>query len=181
VFGRILNTRTQLAPVMVVRDRHDHKITGRIVVSLIDFFSRGPHLITYPAETPLMSVLRRLPRPSLGHELANSFPSFQRPRWMQLPLTYSVVDHSLGERLVALEFERENAIRLSDAHISHLHAQILGQAYAYMAFIRDGTALAYYSDDFGLKIWDIADLAIDHRHSTRKLILRRMRDRWWGL
>jgi len=27
-----------------------------------------------------------------------------------------------------------------------------------MAFIRDGTALAYY---FGIKIWDIADLTLD--------------------
>ena len=33
-------------------------------------------------------------------------------------------------------------------------------------FIRDGTALAYYSLDSSLRIWDVADLTAESRHST---------------
>ena len=35
-----------------------------------------------------------------------------------------------------------------------------------MVFIRDGTKLAQYSSDFGLRIWDIADLTDEHWNST---------------
>jgi len=34
-----------------------------------------------------------------------------------------------------------------------------------MAFIRNGTALAYYYPNIGLRIWEVADLAAEHRHS----------------
>ena len=45
------------------------------------------------------------------------------------------IDHSLAGRLIALKFRHENKIRLLDADTGHLHAQILGQAYGYVAFI----------------------------------------------
>jgi len=83
-----------------------------------------------------------------------------------IALSPALIDHSLGERLIVLSSTRNNAIRLFDAYTGHLHAQILGQAWAHMAFIRDGTALVYYSPEFGLRIWDIEDLAAEHRYST---------------
>jgi len=49
-----------------------------------------------------------------------------------------------------------------------------------MAFIRDGTVLVYYSNELGLRTWEIADLTAKHQHSINgsKLILQDMRDRW---
>jgi len=54
-----------------------------------------------------------------------------------------------------------------------------------MAFIRDGTALAYYADNIGLGAWEIADftaeiasLTAEHQHSTDglELMMQGMRD-----
>jgi len=89
----------------------------------------------------------------------------------KIALSPALIDHPPAERLIALLFGHENAIRLFDAYTGHLHAQIMGQVSAYMAFIRDGTALAYYSPKFGLRTWDIADVTAEHWHST-------MRDGW---
>ena len=65
-------------------------------------------------------------------ELADSFPNFQRPGWIELP--------------------------------SHLLSLTRIQAFCtlrfYMAFIQDGTALAYYYPNFVLRIWDITDLPL---------------------
>jgi len=49
-----------------------------------------------------------------------------------------------------------------------------------MAFIRDGTKLAQYSHEFGLKAWDIADLTDEHWHSAHgyELIMQGMQDGW---
>jgi len=49
-----------------------------------------------------------------------------------------------------------------------------------MAFIQDGTVLAYYSDDIGLKIWEIADLTAEDWYSSDgyELMLQSMRDGW---
>ena len=49
-----------------------------------------------------------------------------------------------------------------------------------MAFIRDGTKLAQYSHEFGLKAWDIADLTDEHWHSVHgyKPTLQGMTDGW---
>jgi len=48
-----------------------------------------------------------------------------------------------------------------------------------MALIRDGTALAYYYPNIGLRIWEIADLAAEHRHSNGyELIVQAMTDGW---
>ena len=49
-----------------------------------------------------------------------------------------------------------------------------------MAFIQDGTALAYYSGDIGLRTWEITDLTAEHQHSTDglELMIQGMRDGW---
>jgi len=49
-----------------------------------------------------------------------------------------------------------------------------------MAFIRDGTALAYYDPYYGLRIWELEDLLAEHQHITDgyELMLRGMRDGW---
>jgi len=49
-----------------------------------------------------------------------------------------------------------------------------------MEFIRDGAALAYYSDDIGVRTWEIADLTAEHQHSTDglELMIQGMRDGW---
>jgi len=57
-------------------------------------------------------------------------------------------------------------ISLFDAHSGHLYGQILCQENAHMAFIRDGTALAYYVPDIGLRTWEIADLIAERLHFT---------------
>jgi len=111
-----------------------------------------------------------------GH-LVSKFPT---SRVDDIALSPALIDHSLGERLIALRLRRENAIGLFDAYTGHLHTQILGQASAYMAFIRYGTALAYYYSTLGLRIWDITDLAADHWHSTHgyELMSQAMVDGW---
>jgi len=88
--------------------------------------------------------------------------------------------HSLGERLIALSFECKRVIHLFGAYTGHLHAQILGEIYETTAFIRDGTALANYYYTSGVRIWEIADLTVEHRHSTHgyELMLRGIRDGW---
>jgi len=109
-----------------------------------------------------------------GH-LVSKFPT---PEVDTIVLSPALIDHSLGERLIALRYE--NAIGLFDAYTGHLHAQILGQASAYMTFIRDGTALAYHSPKFGLRIWDIADLVAEHWHPTHgyELMSQAVVDGW---
>jgi len=69
-------------------------------------------------------------------------------------------------------------MRLLNAYAGYLHARILGRSRAYMAFIRDGTALTYYSD--GMRIWEIADLTAKDWHSSDgyELMLQSMRDGW---
>ena len=49
-----------------------------------------------------------------------------------------------------------------------------------MAFIRDGTKLAQYSSDSGLRIWDIADLTDEQWHSNHgyEPMLQGMQDGW---
>ena len=97
-----------------------------------------------------------------------------------IALSPALIDHSLGERLIALRFAHENAIRLFNAYTGHLYAQILGQASGYMSFIRDGTALAYYFPNFGLRVRDIAALIDEHRNSTDgyEYMLQGMTDGW---
>jgi len=108
--------------------------------------------------------------------LVSKFPT---SKVYTIALSPDLIDHPLGERLIVLWSRHKNAIRLFD-HTGHLHAQILGQAEVYMAFIRDGTALAYFSPRFGLRIWDIADLTADHWHSTHgyELMPQAMVDGW---
>jgi len=104
-----------------------------------------------------------------------------------IALSPALIEHPLGDRLIALRFTHENAIRLFDAYNGHLYGQILGQENAWMVFIRGGTALAYYSDDIGLRTWEVADLSAEiasltaeHQHSTDglELMMQGMRDGW---
>jgi len=117
-------------------------------------------------------------------QLVFKFPTSQ-VYW--IALSPSLIDHHLGDRLIALRFTHENAIGLFDAYNGHLYGQILGQEGARMAFIRDGTALAYYSGDIGLRTWEIADLTAEiasltaeHQHPTDglELMMQGMRDGW---
>jgi len=97
-----------------------------------------------------------------------------------IALSPALIDHPLGDRLIALRFTHENAIRLFDAYNGHLYGQILDQENAWIAFIRDGTALAYYSGTIGLRTCEIADLAAEHHHSTdgHELMMQGMKDGW---
>ena len=92
----------------------------------------------------------------------------------------ALIDHPLGDRLIALRLVHENAIGLFDAYSGHLYGQILGQENAWMAFIRDGTVLAYYSSGIGMRTWEIIDLTAEHQHSTDglELMMQGMRDGW---
>jgi len=110
-------------------------------------------------------------------QLVSKFPT---PEVYLIAFSPALIDHHLGDRLIAPRFTHENTIRLFDAHSSHLYGQILGQEGARMAFIRDGTALACYSSNIGVRTWEIADLAAEHQHSTdeHELMMQGMRDGW---
>jgi len=117
-------------------------------------------------------------------QLVSKFPTSEV---YNIALSPALIDHHLGDRLIALRFTHENAIGLFDAYNGHLYGQILGQEGARMAFIRDGAVLAYYSDDIGLRTWEIADLTAEiasltaeHQHSTdgHELMMQGMRDGW---
>jgi len=111
-----------------------------------------------------------------GH-LTSKFPTSEVD---EIALSPALIDHPLGNRLIALRLRHENAVCLFDAYTGHLHAQILGSADAYMKFCRDGTALAFYQPNIGLRIWDIADLTDEHRYPTHgyELMLQGMTDGW---
>jgi len=92
----------------------------------------------------------------------------------------ALIHHFLGDRLIALRCTHESAIRLFNAYNGHLYGQILGQEDGFLAFIRDGTALAYYYSNIGLRTWEVADLAAEHQHSTNghELMMQGMIDGW---
>jgi len=79
-------------------------------------------------------------------------------------LSPTLIEHSPSHRLIALRHVSETG--LYDVYTGHLYAKISVRGRADMAFIRDGTKLAHYSSDFGLRIWDIADLTDERWNST---------------
>jgi len=83
-----------------------------------------------------------------------------------MALSPTLIEHSPSDRLIALWFEDENIIHLLNVYTGHLYAKILDRRSADMAFIRDGTKLAEYSSNFGLRIWDITHLTDEHWHSV---------------
>jgi len=97
-----------------------------------------------------------------------------------MALSPTLIEHSPSDRLIALRFKSENTLHLFDVYTGHLYAKILGRGSADMVFIRDGTKLAQYSRDFGLRIWDITHLTDEHWHSVHgyKPILQGMTDGW---
>jgi len=95
--------------------------------------------------------------------LVSKFPT----SWVYaMVLSPTLIEHSLSDRLIALWFKDEDTIHLLNVYTGHLYAKILGRGSADMVFIRDGTKLAQYSHDFGLRRWDIADLTDEHWNST---------------
>jgi len=96
-------------------------------------------------------------------QLVSKFPT---SNVYAMALSPTLIEHSPSDRLIALWFEDENIIHLLNVYTGHLYATILGRGSADMAFIRDGTKLAQYSSDFGLIIWDIADLTDEHWNFT---------------
>ena len=90
----------------------------------------------------------------------------------------TLIEHSPSDRLIALEHHSE--ISLYGVYTNHLYAKIFDGGGENMAFIRDGTKLAQYSHEFGLKAWDIADLTDEHWHSAHgyELIMQGMQDGW---
>jgi len=97
-----------------------------------------------------------------------------------MALSPTLIEHSPSDRLIALWFEDENIIHLLNVYTGHLYAKILGRGSAHMAFIRDGTKLAQYSSNFGLRIWDITHLTDEHWHSVHgyELMPCEMTDGW---
>jgi len=97
-----------------------------------------------------------------------------------IALSPTLIEHSPSDRLIALWFKSENTIHLLDVYTGHLYAKILGQGNKEMAFIRDGTKLAHYSPNFGLRTWDIAESKHEHRHSAHgcELMPEDMKDGW---
>jgi len=109
--------------------------------------------------------------------LVSKFPTSDVYR---IALSPALIEQSLGDRLIALRLKHENAIRLFNAYNGHLYGQILGQENGYLAFIRDGTALAYYYSNIGLRTWEIADLTAEHQHPTdgHELMMQGTMDGW---
>ena len=110
-------------------------------------------------------------------QLVSRFPTSEVYR---IGLSPALVDHSLGDRLIALRCTHESAICLFNAYNGHLYGQILGQEDGDLGFIRDGTGLAYYYPNIGLRAWEIADLTADHQDSTdgHELTMQGMMDGW---
>ena len=110
-------------------------------------------------------------------QLVSKFPT----SWVdKMALSPFLIEHSPGNRLIALWYKDEKTIHLIDVYSGRLYARIWSQGSADMVFIRDGTKLAQYSRGSGLRIWDIADLMHEHWHSIHgyEPILRGMRDGW---
>jgi len=96
-------------------------------------------------------------------QLVSKFPT---SRVYAMALSPTLIEHSPSDRLIALWFEDEYTIHLLNVYTGHLYAKSLGRGSTHMVFIRDGTKLAQYSRNFGLIIWDIADLMDEHWNST---------------
>jgi len=97
-----------------------------------------------------------------------------------MSLSPTLIEHSPSDRLIALRFQDKNTIYLLNVYTGHLYVKILGRGSTDMGFIRDGTELASYSSDVGLRIWDIADLMVEHWHSAHgyELMPQDMADGW---
>jgi len=105
---------------------------------------------------------------------------FRTSQVYAMALSLTLIEHSPSDRLIALCFRNEEEIHLLNVYTGHLYAKILSRGSADMAFIRDGTKLMQYYRDFGLRIWDIADLTDEHWNSTHgyELMPQDMTDGW---
>jgi len=109
--------------------------------------------------------------------LVSKFPT---SKVYAMALSPTLMEHFPSDRLIAFWFQDKNIIHLLNVYTGHMYAKILGRGRADMMFIQDGTKLAHYSSDFGLRIWDIADLADEHCNSTHgyELMTCDMTDGW---
>jgi len=73
-----------------------------------------------------------------------------------MTLSPALIQHSPGDRLITLWHRFTNTISIP---------AIFSLARIHIAFIQDGTKLAYCPPDFGLRIWDIAGLTDEYWHS----------------
>jgi len=112
---------------------------------------------------------------------------FRTSRMDAMALSPALIEHSPRDRLIILWFKFDNTIHLLDVCTGHLYAKIWDRGRADMAFIRDGTDMAFiqdgtkladYSPDFGLRIWDVADLMHEHSVHGYELILEDITDGW---
>jgi len=85
-----------------------------------------------------------------------------------MALSPTLIEHSPSDRLIALRFKSENTIHLLNVYTGHMYAEILGGGSPDMVFIQDGTKLAQYSSNFGLRIWDITHLTDERWHSVHR-------------
>jgi len=110
-------------------------------------------------------------------QLVSKFPTSEV---YAMALSPTLIEHFPRDRLIALWFEDENTIHLLNVYTGHLYAKILGRRSADMVFIRDGTKLAQYSRDSGLRIWDITHLTDEHWRSVHgyELMSCDMTDGW---
>jgi len=136
----------------------------------IDFFDNPVHIyeLRYPPDGRLFACWShndshvRVWDTRTG-QLVSKF----RTSWMDaMALSPTLIEHSPSDRLIALSFEDENTIHLLDVYTGLLYAKLLGRGSSDMVFIQDGTKLAQYSRDFGLRIWDITHLTDEHWHSV---------------
>jgi len=93
---------------------------------------------------------------------------FRTPWVNAMALSPTLIEHFPSDRLIALWLRYENTIHLLDVYTGHLYAKILGRGRTDMVFIQDGTKLAQYSRDSGLRIWDITHLTDEHWHSVHE-------------
>ena len=96
-------------------------------------------------------------------QLVSKFPTSQVDA---MSLSPTLNEDSPSDRLMALWFKSENTIHLLDVYTGHMYAKFLGPGSAHMVFIQDGTKLAQYSSNFGLRIWDITHLTDEHWDSV---------------
>ena len=98
-----------------------------------------------------------------------------------IALSPALNDRSLGDRLIALGWLWTNTITLFDVYTGHLYAQCWNLRWKMnMAFIGDGTKLAFYRDNHPTRIYDIVGLTSKHRNAIHgyEPVPRDLEDGW---
>ena len=118
----------------------------------------GSILSTHPmGDCSHVVLIQALSFKSGTRVLVNPFVSFQHSQYMLWPshlLWYNIL-LATDSSLFGIASQTQYLYRPSDL-VSRIH----------IAFTQDGTKLLYCPPDFGLRIWDIAGLTDEHRHSA---------------